>query len=134
MRVFKSTLAIFLFAALVGSSFALLQSQEDQSAKQDMKDAGHATKNAAKDTGRATKKTAKKTGHAVKRTTKKATYKTAQKTKEGAQKVEDKTNPNWQCCWLVRSPARFALQGSPSPRAQLTRRCLLVLKARSRSL
>jgi hypothetical protein len=95
MRVFKSTsLAIFLFAAMVGSSLALPQSQEDQSAKQDMKDAGHATKDAAKDTGRATKKTAKKTGHAVKHTTKKATHKTAQKTREGAQKVEDKTNPN----------------------------------------
>lgn len=80
MRVLKSTfLAIFLFAAWVGSSFALPQSQQDQSAKQDMKDPGHSTKNAAQDTGRATKKTAKKTGHAVKHTTKKATHKTAQK-------------------------------------------------------
>jgi hypothetical protein len=75
MRVLKSTfLAIFLFAVWVGSSFALPQSQQDQSAKQDMKDAGHSTENAARDTGRATKKTAKKTGHAVKHTTKKATH------------------------------------------------------------
>jgi hypothetical protein len=57
------------------------------SAKQDMKDAGHETKQAAKDVGSATKKTAKKAGHKVK----KGAHKAAQKTKEGAQKVEDKT-------------------------------------------
>jgi hypothetical protein len=81
---------LVLSMALTGSSamFALA-SQTDQSAKQDMKDAGNSTKNAAKDTGSATKKTAKKTGHAVK----KATNKSAKKTKEGAQKVEDKTQP-----------------------------------------
>jgi Ni/Co efflux regulator RcnB len=73
---------------------ALAMPAQDQSASQDMKDAGHETKDAAKDAGRATKKTAKKTGHAVKKTTKKAAHKTAEKTKEGAQKVEDKTQPN----------------------------------------
>ncbi len=56
--------------------------QDDTSAKQDMKDAGHSTKRAAKKTGSATKKT-----------TKKAAHKTAKKTEQGAQKVEDKTNP-----------------------------------------
>jgi hypothetical protein len=59
------------------------------SAKQDMKDAGHEAKQAAKDTGRATKKTAKKTGQAAKE----GTHKAAHKTEEGAQKVEDKTKP-----------------------------------------
>jgi hypothetical protein len=51
--------------------------------KQDMKNAGHDTKNAAKDVG-----------HATKKTTKKAVHKTAQKTDEGASKVESKTAPN----------------------------------------
>jgi hypothetical protein len=51
--------------------------------KQDMKNAGHDTKNAAKDVG-----------HATKKTTKKVVHKTAQKTDEGASKVESKTAPN----------------------------------------
>ena len=55
---------------------------QDNSAKQDMKDAGHDTKMAAK-----------KSGHAVKKGTKKAAHKTAKTTKHGAQKVEDKTAP-----------------------------------------
>ena len=58
-------------------------------AKQDMKDAGHETKQAAKDTGHATKKTAHKAGHKVK----KGTNKAAHKTEHGAQRVEDKTSP-----------------------------------------
>jgi hypothetical protein len=69
------------------STFALAQATDtapvqDNSAKQDMKDAGHDTKMAAR-----------KTGHGVKKGTKKATHKTAKKTKQGAQKVEDKTAP-----------------------------------------
>ncbi len=71
------------FAVLLLSTAGIAYAQSDtQSAKQDMKDAGHDTKNAAKDTG-----------HAVKKTTKKTTHKAAKKTKEGAQKVEDKTAP-----------------------------------------
>jgi hypothetical protein len=80
-----------------------------QGAKQDMKNAGHATKNAAKDTGKGVKtgakdagnatktgakdtgNAAKKTGHSIKTGTKKVTNKGAQKTEEGSQKVEDKT-------------------------------------------
>ena len=72
---------------LLGVSFA------QDSAKQDMKDAGHETKQAAKNVGHATKKTTKKTGHTIKKDTKKATHKAAHKTEEGAQKVEDKTSP-----------------------------------------
>ena len=83
---------LLLSIALCGPALAM--PTQDQSATQDIKDAGHETKAAAKDAGRATKKTAKKTGHAVKKTTKKAAHKTAEKTKEGAQKVEDKTQPN----------------------------------------
>ena len=54
----------------------------DDSAKQDMKDAGHDAKMGAKHTG-----------HAVKKGSKKAAHKTAKTTKHGAQKVEDKTAP-----------------------------------------
>jgi hypothetical protein len=89
----KIGLSTILFVALAATSFAAAP-QSDQSAKQDMKDAGHDTKAAAKATGRATKTAAKKTGHAVKKTTKKAAHKTAAETKKGAQKVEDKTTPN----------------------------------------
>jgi hypothetical protein len=75
--------ATLLLFGTVGALTATAQSQDDSTAKQDIKDAGHDTKKAAKKTGTATKKTAKK-----------ATNKTAQKTDEGAQKVEDKTKPN----------------------------------------
>jgi Ni/Co efflux regulator RcnB len=92
MYLGKYVSSFVVFVAIAGTSFAIPQT--DQSAKQDMKDAGHEAKTAAKETGRATKKTATKTGHAVKKTTKKAANKTAQKTKEGAEKVEDKTQPN----------------------------------------
>jgi hypothetical protein len=83
------TVSLSLLVGLAGVAVARAQ-QDTESPKQDMKDAGHATKNAAKDTGRATKKTAKNTGHAAKRTTNKA----ARKTEHGAQKVEDKTKPS----------------------------------------
>ena len=56
--------------------------QEDTSAKQDVKDAGHSTKRAVKKTGSATKKESKQ-----------VVSKSAKKTKEGADKVEDKTEP-----------------------------------------
>jgi hypothetical protein len=65
----------------------------DPGFKQDMKDAGHNTKNAAKDTGHGIKSGTKKSWHATKRTTKKATHKVAHKTDEGARKVEHKTSP-----------------------------------------
>lgn len=69
---------VALLVILIGS-VGLAQSN-DQSVGQDMKDAGHATKQAAK-----------KTGHKVKRGVKKGTHKAAKKTREGAEKVEDKT-------------------------------------------
>jgi hypothetical protein len=93
LRNFALNVCLSSCVAMAGAAFSATTPQDTQSPKQDMKDAGHATKDAAKDTGHATKKTAKKTGHAVKKDTKKAAHKSAAKTKEGAQKVEDKTAP-----------------------------------------
>jgi hypothetical protein len=76
----KRLLMVWLLIIMVGS-LGIVNAQE-QSAGQDMKDAGHSTKKAAK-----------KTGHDVKKGTKKATHKAAKKTKQGADKVEDKTAP-----------------------------------------
>jgi hypothetical protein len=95
MSIFKKNLglSIVLLAGMVGASGAAW-GQADQTATQDMKDAGHETKEAAKDTGQATKKAATKTGHAVKKTTKKTVHATAKGTAKAADKVEDKTAPN----------------------------------------
>lgn len=84
----KLLLILSLSVGLAGMAFGA--QEQTQSPKQDMKDAGHATKDAAKDTGRATKKTAKKTGRATKR----ATNKAARKTEHGAEKLDEKTKPN----------------------------------------
>lgn len=92
MRLWRYILGVTLGVAAATAAYGRTP-QDSQSPKQDMKDAGHATKDAAKDTGHATKKTAQKTGHATKRTTKKAAHKTARKTRQGAEKVEDKTQP-----------------------------------------
>jgi hypothetical protein len=58
-----------------------------QTAKQDMKNAGSATKNAAKDAGKgvghATKTTAKKVGTTTKHTVHKGSQKVANKTSDG---------------------------------------------------
>ena len=68
MNTGRWILALSLVVGSAGLSLAA-PAQEGQSAKQDIKDAGHDTKDAAKDVGRGTKKAAKKTGHAVKKTT-----------------------------------------------------------------
>jgi hypothetical protein len=77
---------------MVGSA-AAQDSTGQNSAGQDMKNAGHETANAAKDVGHGTATAAKKTGSATKNTTKKVVHKGAQKTDEGATKVEGKTEP-----------------------------------------
>ena len=82
-RATLASLTLLLFGSVGALTATAAQSQDDTTAKQDAKDAGHDTKNAAKKAGSATKKG-----------TKKAANKTAQKTDEGAQKVEDKTKPN----------------------------------------
>ena len=77
--------ALFSLALLIGSSSGLPAYQ--QSAGQDVKDAGTDTKNAAKSAGRATKKGATKSTHAVK----KGVHKTATATEKGVGKVAGKT-------------------------------------------
>ena len=76
---------LLLLAGLTAStSYAARRAaQDNETPKQDMKDAGHSTKRAVKKTGRATKKE-----------TKKVVHKSAKKTREGAQKVENKTDPD----------------------------------------
>ena len=77
------SLGLLLAIAGVGSTFGQTdQPKQNQSAAQDLKDAGKAT-------GRA----AKKTGRTVAKGTKKAANKAAAKTEEGAAKVKDKTQP-----------------------------------------
>lgn len=67
----------------LGFTYTPAFSRQDQGAKQDAKDAGHATKEAAK-----------KTGSAVKKGTKKGVNKSAKAVRKGAGKVADKTQDN----------------------------------------
>jgi hypothetical protein len=60
-----------------------------QTAGQDMKDAGHDTKNAAVDTGHATKRTTKKVYHKTKSGTKTAYHKTANGPKTATHRTEN---------------------------------------------
>ena len=76
MKSFATKLCLILALAITPG--IVLAQAADQSAKQDMKDAGHDTKQAAKKTGKAAKKT---TNTAAKNTT------------HGAQTDEDKTQP-----------------------------------------
>lgn len=90
----KSLAVLLLAGSLIGVAVAQPQATEtsntQQGAKDDMKDAAHATGHAAKKTGSAVKKTTKKGVHA----TKKGVNKAAGATKKGADKVEDKTDDN----------------------------------------
>lgn len=88
MPTFRNLFRITLFSIIALIGPMILAGQD--SPKQDIKNAGHETKEATKDTGKATKDTAKKTGHAVK----KSTHKAAKKTENGARKVKDKTDPD----------------------------------------
>ena len=56
---------------------------QDSGAKQDMKDAGHESKDAAKDAGHSVKQGTKKAYHATKHGTKKAWHKTKDTTEGG---------------------------------------------------
>lgn len=99
MKLNRKVSALFLGAVLV-SGPALVSSQpttprQDDGAKADLKEAGHATKNAAKDTAHGVKKGTKKAYHATKNGTKKVWHKTKSTTegaahgaKEGAKKPE----------------------------------------------
>jgi hypothetical protein len=74
--------SLTLLCAFTGITFSQsdTQTQTDQGAKSDVKEAGQATARAAK-----------KTAHKTKRGAKKATHAAAKKTRQGAGKVEDKT-------------------------------------------
>jgi len=72
-----------VLGAVLASGPALGWSQQETGAKQDIKEAGHETKDAAKDVGHATKKGTKKVYHATKNGTKKVWHKT-KSTTEGA--------------------------------------------------
>src|SRR5438552_3921955 len=111
MSCSKHFFGLILLVAVTSTLFAVPQ----QSAKQDVNDAGHDTKQPAKDAGHGTKQAAKgvghgtkhaathtgravrtgtnKTGHGIKKTSKSAAHKTVHTTKVGAQKVEGKTQP-----------------------------------------
>ncbi len=86
-------IAMLLTGAVLSLGLMVGAAAAQESAGQDMKDAGHDTKNAAKDVGHGTATAAKKTGTATKNTTKKVVHKGAQKTDQGATKVETKTEP-----------------------------------------
>ncbi|MGB7133944.1 MAG: hypothetical protein WBD46_01560 [Acidobacteriaceae bacterium] len=78
----KPALITALFgAALMLTPVGAFASPAPQSAKQDMKDAGHDTKDGAKDAGKGIKKGTKKTYHTSKKDTKKAWHKTKNTTK-----------------------------------------------------
>jgi hypothetical protein len=82
-RQFPALLPSLFLGAALAVTPALGWSQQtttDQSAKQDMKDAGHETKDAAKDAG-----------HGVKKGTKKAYNKTKNGTKKGWDKTKNTT-------------------------------------------
>jgi hypothetical protein len=78
----KRLIGLVISAVLIaGSGAALAQQSNTNSATQDLKSAGHSTKEAGKSTGKA-----------VKKGTKKGVNKTAKETKKGANKIEGKTN------------------------------------------
>jgi cytoskeletal protein RodZ len=102
----KKTLVVMILLGVASIALAKASRLQDEpeGAKQDMKDAGHDTKQAAKKTGNAVEKStkkaahesataAKKTGSAVENTTKKATHESAHEVKKGTAKVEGKTAP-----------------------------------------
>jgi predicted small secreted protein len=80
-----SILCAFL---VLGASISMASAQ---TAGQDMKNAGHETKEAAKDVGKGTEHAAKTTGRKTKNVAKRATHATAKETEKGADKVEEKT-------------------------------------------
>ncbi len=64
----RKLLFVFVFALALATTLAIAQDQDqDNSAKQDMQQAGQATKKAAKKVGHGTKKAAEATGHGIKK-------------------------------------------------------------------
>ena len=113
MQTQRTLTAKFLGAALVLTS-ALGWSQpssptQDNSAKQDLKSAGHETKDAAKDTGHAVKKTTVKAAHATENGTKKVAHATATDTKEAAHATAHGTKKVWE---KTKSTTKGAVNGA----------------------
>jgi hypothetical protein len=80
-RTRRSMTALLGVALMVSPAFLVPGAAMAQTAKQDMKNAGHDTKNGAEDAGRGVKKGTKKGYHKTKRGTKKAWHKTKNTTK-----------------------------------------------------
>jgi hypothetical protein len=88
MRTSDQLKTLLLGAALVCvPALGFSQPSQDSDAKQDLKNAGHETKDAAKDTGHAVKKGTEKGYHETKNGTKKVYH----STKHGTEKAWDKT-------------------------------------------
>ena len=84
LRISTLLAAALLCGPVVGWSLQSQPSPPQPTAKQDMKNAGHDTKNAAKSTARGVKKGTKKAYHSTKRGTKKAYGKTKSTVKGAA--------------------------------------------------
>jgi hypothetical protein len=84
--------AVLLGAVCFMGVPSILSQSTDPGFKQDMRNAGHDTKDAGKDTGHGIEHGTKKTWHSTKRHTKHITHKAAHKTDEGAQHVERSTD------------------------------------------
>jgi hypothetical protein len=85
----KKKLSIFLMTVFGVAALATASPfPQDQSIKDDVKDAGTSTGHAAKKAGKDVKKATKKAAHG----TKKGVNKAANATKKGADKVKDKTS------------------------------------------
>ena len=78
-----------LFAFVLG--LGLAAGAYAQTAGQDLKDAGHETKEATKDAAKGTGQAVKTGAHKTKRAAKRTTHAAAQGVEKGADKVEDKT-------------------------------------------
>ena len=86
MNTTRQISAFLLGAALAcAPALAFSQSTDNSGAKQDMKNAGHETKDATKDAAQGTKQGTKKAYNATKNTTKKAATKTKNTTKGAVQ-------------------------------------------------
>ena len=81
MKRNKFAVTLLFATAMACSPIIALGQQEDHTAKQDMRNAGHETKEAAKDTGRGVKHGTEKAYHSTKRGTRKAWHKTKDTTK-----------------------------------------------------
>jgi hypothetical protein len=82
----KRILAVFS-GLILGAALSVAVAQ----VKDDLKDAGHNTKEAAKDAGKATATGTKKAAKDVKKGAKKTTHAAASETEKGADKVKEKT-------------------------------------------